>query len=99
MPATVSAAGGFPRVVAVPAAGGAGAVAGGDRGRLVGEEDAPPHVPALGDRAQGGRAVEAAVDLGAAVAAPLPLNVRLIRPAVAAEQRVAHGAQLTAPNS
>src|SRR6185437_4433734 len=95
MPVTVSAASDFPRVVAVPAAGGAWTVAGGDSGRLVGEEDALLYVPAPGDRAQRGRAVEAAVDLGAAVAAPLPFHVRRVRPAVAAEQRVAHSMQLT----
>src|ERR1700733_4121202 len=38
------------------------------------------------------RAVEAAVDLGDAVAAPLPLHVRRVAPSVRAEQAVAHGA-------
>src|SRR5262249_23038906 len=67
-----------------------GTVTGGDCGRLVGEEDAVPHVPAAADGAQRRRAVEATVDPRAAVTAPLPLRIRLIGPAVRADQRVAH---------
>jgi molybdopterin-guanine dinucleotide biosynthesis protein A len=83
---------GLPRLVTVLAADGARAVAGGDGGRLVGEEDAVTGVPAAGDRAQRGRAVEAAVDLGPVVTAPPPLGVRPVRPAVGAKQHVSHGA-------
>src|SRR5689334_13300567 len=79
---------GFPGLILTGAAGGAGAVAGRDRGGLVGEEDAVPDVSAAGDRAQRRPAVEAAVDPLAPVAAPLPLHVRLIRPAVGTEQDI-----------
>jgi methylated-DNA-[protein]-cysteine S-methyltransferase len=44
--------GSLPRLVAAGAADGAGTVAGGDGGRLVGEEDTVPHVSAARDRAQ-----------------------------------------------
>src|SRR5436305_5116136 len=71
---------GFPGLVLAGPADGAGAVADGEGGALVGEEDAVPDVSAAGDRAQRRRAVEAAVDPLAPVAAPLPLHVRLIRP-------------------
>jgi hypothetical protein len=76
----------FPGPVAVRAAHGARTVPRGDRGGLVGEEDAVPHVAAACDRAQRGGAVEAAVDLQAAVTAPPALRVRLIGRAVRPEQ-------------
>jgi hypothetical protein len=76
----------FPYPVTARAAHGARAVPGGDRGRLVGEEDAIPHVAAGGDRAQRGGAVEAAVDLQAAVTAPPALRGRLIGLAVRPQQ-------------
>jgi SnoaL-like polyketide cyclase len=82
----------LPCLVAVGAADGAGTVAGGDGGLLVGEEDAVPHVSAAGDRAQRRRAVETAVDPDAPVAAPLPSHVRPIGPAVGTQQDVVHGA-------
>ena len=85
-PRSLSRRGRFPCLVTVRAADGAGTVARGDRGRLVGEEDAVPHVAAAGDRAQGGGAVEAAVDLQAAVTAPPALRVRLMGRAVRPQQ-------------
>jgi hypothetical protein len=83
---SLSRPGRFPCPVTVRAAHGARAVPGGDRGRLVGEENAVPHVAAAGDRAQRGGAVEAAVDLQAAVTAPPALGGRLIRLAVRPQQ-------------
>src|SRR5437763_1910933 len=67
----------FPGPVPVRAADGARTVPRGDRGGLVGEEDAVPHVAAGCDGAQRGGAVEAAVDPQAAVTAPPALRVRL----------------------
>src|SRR5690242_1399693 len=80
----------FPGLVAGRAADRAGAVAGGEGDGFVGEEDAVPDVAAAGDRAQRRGAVEAAVDPLTAVAAPLPLHVRLVRPAVGPEQDIGH---------
>jgi hypothetical protein len=74
-PGFLSRPGRFPCPVTVRAADGAGTVARGDRGGLVGEEDAVPHVAAAGDRTQGGGAVEAAVDLHPAVTGPSPPRV------------------------
>jgi hypothetical protein len=76
----------FPFPVTVRAAHGARTVPRGDRRRLVGEEDAVPHVAAARDRAQRGGAVEAAVDLHAAVTAPPARHGRLIGLAVRPEQ-------------
>src|SRR5690348_11461684 len=84
--------GDFPLLVTAGAADRARPVARGNGGGLVSEEDPVPRVPAGRDRPQGGRAVEAAVDLGAPVPAELSPHVRLIRPAVHTEQGVAHGA-------
>jgi hypothetical protein len=85
-PGILTPAGRFPGPVTVRAADGARPVPGGDRGRLVGEENAVPHVAAAGDRAQRGGAVEAAVDLQAAVTAPPALRVRLMGRAVRPQQ-------------
>jgi hypothetical protein len=87
----------LPGLVLSGAAGGAGAVAGREGSGLVGEEDTVPDVSAAGDRAQRRGAVEAAVDPLAPVAAPLPLHIRLIRPAVGAEQDVGHEKTITPP--
>jgi hypothetical protein len=76
----------FPGPVTVRAAHGARTVPRGDRGRLVGEEDAVPHIAAAGDRAQRGGAVEPAIDLQAAVTAPPAPRGRLIGLAVRPEQ-------------
>src|ERR1700751_4988187 len=67
-------------------ADGAGAVAGGDRGLLVEEEDAVLDVAASGDHPGGAGAVEAAVDPRAAVAAEGARHLALVRLAVTAEQ-------------
>jgi hypothetical protein len=74
----------LPCLVAIGAAAGAGTVASGDGGHLVGEEDPVTRVSAAGDRAQRRRAVETAVDPGTPVAAPLPFHVRPVRSAVGA---------------
>jgi hypothetical protein len=85
-PRSLSRPGRGPCPVTARAADSAGTVARGDRGRLAGEEDAVPHVAAAGDRAQRGGAVEAAVDLQAAVTAPPAPRGRLIGRAVRPEQ-------------
>src|SRR5689334_7777940 len=85
----------LPGLVLAGAADGAGAVAGRDGGGLVQEEDAVPDVAAAGDRAQRRGAVEAAVDPLAPVAAPLPFHVRLVRPAVGAQQDIGHESTVT----
>jgi hypothetical protein len=55
----------FPGLVVLRQAPSARAVARGDRSGFVGEEHPVTDVAAAGDRAQGGRAVEAAVQLAA----------------------------------
>ena len=78
----------LPGRVALPHAGAAGAVSGGDRGLLVGEEDAVARLEAPPQQGERDGAVEAAVDLRAAVAAEEALGLALVRPPVAVEQRV-----------
>src|SRR5215472_4522189 len=83
---------GLPSAVAARTADPAWSVTRGDGRGLVGEEDAVPYVAAPSDRAERGRAVEATVDLGRLVAAPLPFDFGEVRAAVRSCQCVAHGA-------
>lgn len=77
---------GLPLRVALRQAAGAGPVAGGDRGRLVAEEDAVADVVTAGDPALGAAAVEPPLNLRAPVTAQRPGLLALVGGAVGAQQ-------------
>src|SRR5262245_49405421 len=84
-PASRGAVGGFPAPVLLAHAGAARAVAGGDRGLLVGEEHAVRHLAAAADPAQRARAVEPPVHPRAGVAPECPGGLARVGAAVAAD--------------